>query len=174
MNIREAKILGGVGAILSLVGVVIPKVGWLISIIGFVLLYLGYKKISDAVGKPEITSSIIIAIILGIVSSLIIAFGVGSTILGVFSVMRSGRGGLVALGIILFIVAWLLAIFSYYFYRKALDTTNEATNVSSFKTAGLLMFIGAILMIIVVGFIVIIIGRIFEIIAFFSLPDNLG
>ncbi len=72
---------------------------------------LDTKKISDAVGKPEITSSIIIAIILGIVSSLIIAFGVGSTILGVFSVMRSGRGGLVALGIILFIVAWLLAIF---------------------------------------------------------------
>lgn len=173
MDIREAKILGGVGAILNVVGVLIPKIGWLISIIGFVLLYLGYKKISDATSKPEITSSIIIAIILGIVSSIIIAFGVGSAMLGVFSLMRSGRGGLVALGIILFIVAWLFAIFSYYFYRKALDTTNEVTNVSSFKTAGLLMFIGAILMIIVVGFIVIIIGRIFEIIAFFSLPDSL-
>ncbi len=173
MNIREAKILGGIGSILSLLGFV-PEIGWLISIIGFVLLYLGYKKISDAVGKPEIISSFIIAFILAIVSSIIIAFGGVSAIFGVFTMMGRAKGGLFVLGIILFIVSWIIAIAAYYFYRKALVITNEMTNVSSFKTAGLLMFIGAILMIVVVGFVVIVIGKVFEIIAFFSLPDSLS
>ncbi|MCX8095784.1 MAG: DUF996 domain-containing protein [Caldisericia bacterium] len=173
MNIREAKILGGVGSILSLLGVVIPKVGWIVSIIGFVLLYLGYKKIADATGRTEIISSFIIAVILAIISGVIIAFGGVSTIFGIFSIMGGAKGGLVALGIILFILAWIIAIVAYYFYKKALDTTNEATNISSFKTGGLLMFIGAILMIIAIGFILIIIGRVFEIIAFFSLPDTI-
>ncbi|MDI6861515.1 MAG: DUF996 domain-containing protein [Caldisericia bacterium] len=174
MGVREAKILGGVGSILSLVGMFVPKVGWIVSIIGFVLLYLGYKKISEATGRSEIISSFIIAVVLAIVSAIIIAFGGTSAMLGIFSMMGHGRGGLLALGIILFILAWIIAIVAYFFYKKALDTTNEATNISSFKTAGLLMFIGAILMIVVVGFIIIIVGRVFEIIAFFSLPDTLG
>ncbi|MBC7194449.1 MAG: hypothetical protein H5U37_02170 [Caldisericia bacterium] len=38
MEIREAKIMGGVGSILTLVGVFVPKIGWLLSIVGFVLL----------------------------------------------------------------------------------------------------------------------------------------
>lgn len=173
MEIKEAKILGGVGSILSLVGAFVPKVGWIISIIGFVLLYLGYKKISEASGRSEIMSSFIIAVVLAIVASIIIAFGGISSFMGIFSIIRGGRGGLVALGIILFILAWILSIVGYYFYKRVLDTTNEVTNVSYFKTGGLLIFIGAILMIIIVGFVLILIGRIFEIIAFFSLPDTL-
>ena len=173
MDIKEAKIIGGVGAILSLVGSFVPKIGWIISIVGFVLLYLGYKKISEASGRSEIMSSFIIAVVLAIIAAVIIAFGGISSIMGIFSITRGGRGGLVALGIILFILAWILSIVGYYFYKRVLDTTTEVTNVSYFKTGGLLIFIGAILMIIVVGFILILIGRIFEIIAFFSLPDTI-
>lgn len=172
MEIKEAKIMGGVGAILTLLGFV-PKIGWILSIVGFVLLYLGHKKISEASGRSEIMSSFIIAVVLAIVASIIIAFSGASSIMGIFSISRGGRGGLVAIGIILFIIAWILSIAGYYFYKKVLDTTSEVTNVSSFKTGGLLIFIGAILMIVVVGFILILIGRIFEIIAFFSLPDTI-
>ena len=174
MEIREAKILGGVGSILTLLGVVIPKIGWIVSIIGFVLLYLGYKKISEASGRSEIISSFIIALVLAIISGIIIAFGGLSSIFGVFSFMGRGKGGLLVFGIILFILAWIISIFAYYFYKKVLDTTNEVTKISSFKTAGLLMFIGAILMIIAVGFILLIVGRVFEIIGFFSMPDTLS
>ncbi len=173
MEIKDAKILGGVGAILTLVGGFVPKIGWIISIIGFVLLYLGYKKISEASGRSEIMSSFIIAVVLAIVASIIIAFGGISSFMGIFSIARGGRGGLVALAIILFILAWILSIVGYYFYKRVLDITNEVTNVTYFKTGGLLIFIGAILMIVVVGFVLILIGRIFEIIAFFSLPDTL-
>ncbi|MBC7194448.1 MAG: DUF996 domain-containing protein [Caldisericia bacterium] len=135
-------------------------------------LYLGYKKISDATGRVEIMSSLIIAIVLVIIAGIITAFGGVTSFLGVFSIMGGGRGGLVALGIILFIIAWVLTIAGYYFYKKVLDTKTDTTNVSSFETGGLLMFIGAILMISFAGVILIIIGRIFEIIGFFSLPDS--
>lgn len=172
MDIKEAKIMGGVGSILTLLGF-IPKVGWVVSIVGYVLLYLAIKKISEATGKGEILSDFIKAIVLSIVSVIIFFFGGGATILGMF--LHLSRGGFAGLGVgmVLLIIGWIVAIIASYFYYQALTKTGEATNVSTFKTAGLLMFIGYILLIIVVGGVVVLVGKIFEIVSFFSLPDKI-
>jgi len=168
MDIKEAKIMGGVGSILTLLGFV-PKIGWILSIVGFVLLYLAIKKISEAVTRSEILSDFIKAIVLSIVSVIIFLFGGGATLFGIFTLMRGGFG----IGIILFILGWIVAIIASYFYYQALSKVGESTDVSNFRTAGLLIFIGYILLIIVVGGIVLLIGKIFEIISFFSLPDTI-
>ncbi|MGB9749754.1 MAG: DUF996 domain-containing protein [Caldisericia bacterium] len=168
MDIKEAKIMGGVGSILTLLGFV-PKVGWIVSIVGFVLLYLAIKKISEAVTRSEILSDFIKAIVLSIVSLIILIFGGGATLFGIITLMRSGFG----LGIILFILGWIVAIMGSYFYYQALSKLGESTNVTNFKTAGLLIFIGYILLIIGIGAIIVLVGKIFEIVSFFSLPDKI-
>ncbi|MGQ9844968.1 MAG: DUF996 domain-containing protein [Caldisericia bacterium] len=168
MDIKEAKIMGGVGAILTVLGFV-PKIGLILSIVGLILIYLALKKISEATAKSEIVSDFIKAIVLSILSGIIFLFSGGAALLGIISMIRGGFG----LAIILFIIGWIVAIIGSYFYYQALNKTGESTNLNNFKTAGLLIFIGYILLIIVVGGIVVLIGKIFEIISFFSLPDKL-
>jgi len=170
MEIREAKIMGGVGSILTLLGF-IPTIGWVLSIVGLILLYLSIKKISEAVTRTEILSDFTKAIIFSIVSVIFFAFGGGATFFGIFSLIKGGSG--FALAIILFIIGWIIAIIGSYFYYQALSKTGESTKINTFRTAGLLIFIGNILLIIFVGGIVGLIGRIFEIISFFSLPDTI-
>ncbi len=47
------------------------------------------------------------------------------------------------------------------------------TPVSLFRTTGTVYLIGAITTIILIGFIILFVGRIIEVIAYFSLPDEL-
>ena len=51
MNLlNNAKIIGGIGALLTLIGILIPSFGFFVAIIGFILVYylspLFFKKIS--------------------------------------------------------------------------------------------------------------------------------
>ena len=58
--------------------------------------------------------------------------------------------------------------------RVSANTRQKYYNVKHFETAGSLYFYGMISAIILVGFLLIFIGRILEIAAYFSLPDTLG
>ena len=46
-NLSEAKVYGGIGAILMLVGIFIPYGGPIISIIGLVFIFIAVKAISE-------------------------------------------------------------------------------------------------------------------------------
>jgi len=48
--IRDAKNLGGIGAILFLLSA-IPYIGWVVSIVGLVLVLVAIKKIADITGR---------------------------------------------------------------------------------------------------------------------------
>jgi len=65
----------------------------------------------------------------------------------------------------------LVIIRSIYLKNSYLEIAKE-TGIQHFKTAANLMFIGSILSIIGVGFVIYFIGYIFEVIAFFSLPES--
>ena len=69
-------------------------------------------------------------------------------------------------------IAWVALIISAIFIRRAYDTMGARLNVGSFRTAGILYLIGAILTIILVGFLVLFVAAIFQIIAFFGIPDS--
>jgi len=64
-------------------------------------------------------------------------------------------------------------IVSFYYVKKSFEKVGEVLNNGHFKTAGLLLFIGMILVVIFVGVFVLLVGQIFEIIAFFTLPDEI-
>ena len=72
------------------------------------------------------------------------------------------------------LVFWIIAVIASLFYRKSFNLIAEKTEVKWFAKAGLLIFIGTITTIILIGFIILIIGLILEIVAFFSLPDKIA
>jgi uncharacterized membrane protein len=160
-KLGEAKTLGGVGAILLL----IPG----ISIIGYILILIATKYISDDLGDKSIFDNMLYAVITGIIGVAVMA-GVlftgaifGASTLGI-STIAGVIGGL--------IVIWISLIISSIFIRRAFNTMAARLNVDSFKTAGTLYFIGAILTIILVGFVLLFIAYIFQIIAFFSIHET--
>lgn len=187
--LSNAKIMGGVGALLTLIGILIPTFGFIIGIVGFILVIIAVKYISNETKDKSIFNNFlyffIVAIIAIVVAGVILvitfleAGGMSyirelqnlaySDPIDVWNVIQPLLTGI----LVALVVLWILMIVSAIFLRKSYDKIGEFTNVKWFNTTGLLFLIGAATLIIVIGIFIILIGIILEIIAFFSLPDKL-
>ncbi len=159
-KLGDAKTIGGVGSILLF----IPGV----NIIGYILILVAGKWVSDAVGDKSIFDHMLYAVITGIVGAVAAVFIIFSG--AIFGVFTLGIGAILGL-LVGLAVAWIAFIISSIFIRQAYDKMAAKLGVGSFKTAGMLYFIGSILIIILVGFIILFVADIFQIIAFFSIPE---
>jgi uncharacterized membrane protein len=80
-ELSNAKVFGGIGAILMLVGTFIPNVGAIVSIVGLVLVFIAVKTISELTNDKEIFSNYLMNFIFSIISIvalfviMLIAFG---------------------------------------------------------------------------------------------------
>jgi len=180
INISTQKMLGGIGALLILLGVV-PGIGTLLLIVGGVLLIVSIYQISNMLKKPAIFNKFIIGFVLGLSGWVIALFFGLLSFLGVF-----GLAGLLhayfaiaaifGMGIGIFfaiILVYILFIAATYFYKKAYSMLANALNHKLFSTAGLLMFIGAITIILFgLGAILLFIGWIILAVAFFTAPEE--
>jgi uncharacterized membrane protein len=78
--------------------------------------------------------------------------------------------GLIITFVAVFVVVWVFAIISTFFFRRSLTQVKDKTNVGLFGTAGVLLFIGAILIIAVgFGFLLMWIAILLLAIAFFTI-----
>ena len=188
-DLGSAKVFGGVGALLLLIGTFIPYAGPIISIIGLVFVFISVKTISELTKDHDIFKNYLYHFIMSIISIIavfvIILIGFGAV--GGFSWITSLQdinitdfatfwdyfGGIIGAAILALIVGWILAIIGAIFLRRSYNSIAKHTNVGLFRTTGTLYFIGAITLIVLIGFLILFIGRIIEIIAYFSLPDKL-
>ena len=140
-----------------------------LSIVGYILVLISVKFISDEVHDGSIFNDMIIAVVAGIVGA-----AAGGFILffsGIFSILTAGLS--VLFGIIaVLVVVWIALIVSSIFVRRAYNDMATKLNVGTFRTAGTLYFVGALLTIILVGFLILFIAYIVQIVAFFSIQDN--
>lgn len=182
VNLRNAKLMGGIGAILPLVGSLLLRkvygLSFILSITSIVLILMALNEISNKVENREIFSNYltgfilqiigyIVLIIFAVVGGLALLTGLGMGFLGA---LRS----LGATAILLLIAFYVLIVVSFYYVKKSFDLIGDALSNQYFRTAGLLLFIGAILLIIFgIGALVMFVGEIFEIIGFFTLPDEI-
>lgn len=160
-KLGDAKTLGGIGSILLL----IPGV----NIVGYILILIATKYVSDQLGDSSIFNNMLYAVISGIVGVAAAAFIIFTgMVFGVFTFEMSAIvaviGGLA--------VSWVALIISSIFIRRAYSTMAAKLNVGTFRTAGTLYFVGAILTIILVGFIILLVAAIMQIVAFFSIQDT--
>jgi uncharacterized membrane protein len=183
--------MGGVGSILVLLSFV-PFVGFLFGLAGLVMVLLAVKRISEAVSDREIFRNVLTAVILQIVGSAISAFVVigsffafvgsqvamapfGSSFDGFGSPGILGAGAVMAvLGFLLagLIAMWVMLIIAARFLRKGHEGIADKTGTRTFRSVGRWYYYGAWLAIVLVGFVLILIAAILQIVAFFSLPES--
>jgi len=183
-KLSNAKIFGGIGALLMLVGMFVSTFG-VVFIVGLVLVFVAIKYISDETKDKKIFDNFLYFFICHII---IIGVFVGFAVFAIstiditniqeiaegitdFSSFWAEFGDLVTGCLASFVIAWILVIIGSLFLRKSFNSITEHTKVDMFKTTALVYLIGALTLIIVIGALILLIALILEIIAFFSLPD---
>ena len=183
-KLSEAKILGGIGALLMLFGgFLLPGLG---AIIGLILLFIAVKYISNECKDSSIFDHYllsfiyIIVAIVAVVSIFLLSIGsitffsvVESMDFTDFNSVMDFFAPYIIWWILALIIGWVFFIFSALYLKKCYYTIAEKTNVHMFRTAGLVNLIGAVTLIIAIGILILLVARILEFVAYFQLPDKL-
>ncbi|GAI86986.1 unnamed protein product [marine sediment metagenome] len=188
-DLGNVKTFGGVGALFLLIGTFIPYVGPIISIIGLIFVFIAVKSISELAKDHDIFSNYLYHFIFSIISivAIFVIILIGFGAIGGFSWITSLQdinitdfstfwdyfGGIIGYAILALFVGWILGIIAAIYLRRSYNSIAKHTKVGLFRTTGTVYFVGAITTIILIGFVILFIGRIIEIIAYFSLPDKL-
>ena len=184
-KLSEAKILGGIGAILMLFGgFIIPGLG---AIIGLILVFIAVKYIAGETKDNSIFDNYLMNFICNVIAvvavALIFFYSIGFS-LTFFTILESIEftdfnsvwnffAPYIGWWILAIVVGWIFMIIAAMYLRKSYNSISEHTNVHLFKTTGLVNLIGAVTLIIGIGIFIIFIARILEIIAYFQLPAEL-
>jgi len=185
-KLSNAKTFGGIGALLMLIGLFISTFG-VIFIIGLILVFIAIKYIADETNDHKIFDNFLYFFVCHII---IVGVFVGFAIFSLstiditnitqiaenitdFSSFWAEFGTLITGCLLSLVIAWILTIIGALFLRKSFNGITEHTKVDMFKTTALVYLIGAATLIIIIGALILLIALILEIVAFFSLPDNL-
>jgi len=170
-SLDQAKILGGIGSILTLLGLAPFGTGTVLVIVGWILILIALKNVSDAVQDTSIFNYAIIAAGLSIIGNAALGFIFGFSIFATISRLSSsnpvGVIGSIILGLLLL---WVLAIIASVFLYLSFKTVASKLSVGLFSAAALIYVIGEGLTIVLIGFIIALIAQILFAVAFFSLP----
>ena len=197
MTIETSKTLGGVGALLMFIGVM-PFLNFfgVIEIIGLVFVMVAIYNLARDYQEEAIFNNALYGFITGIVGVVISLSVVIITVLTsvtdfMYALFPDWNGDWTALsgltpdrsnlslediapflsGIFaVLIILWVSAIIAVFFARRSLGRLSVKTGVGLFSTAGLLLLIGAVLIILfAVGLILIWVSTLLLAIAFFQI-----
>jgi len=197
MSIESSKILGGVGALLMFVGV-FPYLNFfgVIEIVGLILVMVALYNLGGIYREGGIFNNALYGMITGIVGVVISVAVVMITVLTslknfLYSIFPDWNGDWTALSgltpdplnisvdsivpflaglFVVLLVLWVFTIISAFFFRRSLGTLSAKSGVGLFSIAGLLILIGAVLIILFgIGLILIWISALLLAIAFFQL-----
>ncbi|MCW3995614.1 MAG: DUF996 domain-containing protein [Candidatus Bathyarchaeota archaeon] len=168
-SVESSKILAGIGTVLLIFSAA-PVVG----IIGIILLLIGLKGLSEYYRDDTIYQNAVRGVIFGVIAIIALSARlIGTALTGVLSgissgsLIRAGLGTLALLAVIavIFVFFLLMALnFRRCFYALANHTGEQL-----FRTAGTLLFVGAILTIVFIGLLFIFIAWLIAAIAFFTM-----
>ena len=197
MSIENSKILGGVGALLMFIGV-LPYVNYFgaIELVGLILVMIALYNLGSYYRESSIFNNALYGVIIGIVGVGVSIAAVFATVLTsltnfLYAVFPDWNGDWTALSgltpnpsnislenvvpfiagiFIVFIILWVFSILAAFFVRRSLGTLAIKSDVGLFSTAGLLMLIGAVMIIVFgIGLILIWVSILLIAIAFFRL-----
>ncbi len=181
-TLGQAKTLGGVGAILLILGF-IPQTGGILAIAGLIMILIAVKYISDVLGDRSVFNNMMISVVMSIVAIVAVVVFVVGAFLAFYNLgstpftpnVTAASGFFAFLGVILIglVVGWILLLVAAVFLRRSYDSISTRLNVGTFHTTGLLYLIGAATLIIGIGVIILIVAEILQIVAFFSIPEQM-
>jgi len=173
VRVSSEKSLGMWGAILGLIGGFIPYIGGVVSLVGEILVLVALKGISDAVGDDRPFRNYLYSLVFAIGALVILSI----LLLGVFAILPGewvpGRspGMVLAALFVLLLVALIIGV--AHFQRKAWTAMYEITGTKEFLDAAKWTWWGALTALLIVGLILLVIARVFVILAFSKMPDEL-
>ncbi len=165
-TIESSKTMAMIGSILLILGGV-PGAGGILSLIGVILLLMAIKGFASFYQDQPMYDNALRGFIYYIIAAIAFAISLGLLAIGAISIFFIGFG-------ILGFIAGLVVAFIFYIMaakrlRMTLNSLAQKTGEKSFETAGMLLWYGAILSIIVIGGILIFIAWIFVTIGFFQM-----
>ena len=202
-NLELSKTLGGIGAILMFIGIFpyISYFG-IVEFIGAILVLTALYSLGKYYKDSGIFNNALYGIMAGIVG-VVSAVAIGLAIVlpnikdflmtifpswnGDWSTISSLSGmtpntsnigigdviPFISAAIVIFVILWIFAMIATFFVRRSLVRLSAKTNVGLFSTAGLLLLIGAFLVIVVgLGLILIWVAALILAIAFFKLKPT--
>jgi uncharacterized membrane protein len=174
MSIETSRILGIIGALLMFIGI-IPYISYfgVIELVGLILVMVALYNLGSHYRESGIFNNALYGLILGIVGGVISIAVIAITVLSsltdfLYTIFPDWNGDWTALsgltpnlsnltldsimpfltGIIAaFIILWVFSIMAVFFVRRSLVTLSAKSGVGLFSTAGLLLLIGAVLII---------------------------
>jgi uncharacterized membrane protein len=188
MDMKTNRLLGIIGAFLMVIGI-IPSIGGLFMLIGIIFVLIAIKGYADAYKDGGIFHHILYTIVFEIVGVVVFAGVVIYGAMGFFASLGINNLaelstwtqidwqnavnvsnilpfiGAIILGLVILFAFTVLA--SLYF-KKAMNSLSEKTGVKLFHTTGTVFFVGALLTIILIGFIVIWVAFILLMISFYE------
>jgi len=180
-NLAQAKTLGGIGSILILLSIV-PFAGVVLFIVGFIMVLMAVKYISETAEDRTIYNNALIAVILAIVGMIAaVVVAVAGKMFPFFGEFRPygpsmfvepRMYGFLTTLIIALVILWVFYIGSAIYLRKSYRAIASKLNISMFETVALLYLVGAVLAVVLVGFIVIYVAEILQTVAFFSIVEK--
>jgi uncharacterized membrane protein len=188
MEIQTSRLLGIIGALFMVIGI-LPSIGWLLMILGIIFVLIALNGYGDAYKDGSIIHNTVYTIVFEIIG--VVVF-IGVVIYGAMGFLASlgiknisdlqswqqinwqqavnttnilPFVGAIILGLV---VLFAFTIFASLYFKKAMNTLSGKTGVKLFRTTGTVFFIGALLTIILIGFIVIWIAFILLMISFYE------
>ncbi len=158
MSLESSKTLGGIGAILLAIPV--------LNLVGIILVLVAMKGLADYYNEQGIFENALygfIFSIVGIIALLAVLFT------GIFTGIFTGALFAVPMVILALVVMFVFYLLGALYYRKSFTILSERSGEKIFDTAGLLLFIGAVLTIILVGALLWLIAWILAAVGFFSI-----
>jgi uncharacterized membrane protein len=187
-QLGSAKIIGGIGVLLSLLAI-IPYAGALLSLIGIVMIFIAVHYIADETKNHKIFQDYLmnfifqIIAIVAIIIIMIAAFGISGGLTWITSLQEQNFtdlnsvwntfGTMITACIAALLIAWIFLILGAIYLRKSYNSIAEHTKVNLFKTTGTVYLIGAVTLIVVIGVVIIFVAKILELVSYFSLPETL-
>ena len=202
-NLESSKTLGGIGAILMFIGIFpyISYFG-IVELIGAILVLTALYSLGNYYKDSGIFNNALYGIMAGIVG-VVSAVAIGLAIVlpnikdflmtifpswnGDWSTIQSLSGmtpntnnigigdviPFISAAIVIFVILWIFAMIATFFVRRSFVRLSAKTNVGLFSTAGLLLLIGAFLVIIVgLGLILIWVAALILALAFFKMKPT--
>jgi uncharacterized membrane protein len=191
MTLESSKTLGGVGAILVVIGFLgFFAYGYtaLLSLIGIIITLIALKGMADHYNEAGIFNNALygfITLIIGVVAFIatvivMILMAISNididwtnpTAIQQYFMDMNNLWSIIGTLIAALVVLFIFVIISAIFFRKSLTSLSTKSGEKIFETAGLLWLIGAVLTIILIGFIVIGIAWILIAVGFFSIKPT--
>ncbi|MGD0028754.1 MAG: DUF996 domain-containing protein [Candidatus Bathyarchaeia archaeon] len=203
MTLESSKTLGGIGALLMFIGVLpyINYFG-IIPLIGAILVLISLHGFARIYKESGIFDNALYGIIAGIVG-VVLAVAIGIAIIlpnikdflmklfpswnGSWSTIQSLSGmtpntsnitfgdviPFITAAIVILVILWVFAILATFFVRRSLKQLSTRTNVGLFSTTGMLLLIGAVLIIAFgLGLLLLWIATLILAIAFFTMKPK--